>query len=156
MKIKNLWFWIGFFGMFLILLIAALLIFQPAGAFTIAPDGWMTATAQFEKDTCGWSGVKPDYCPTSTPKPVLQLTQEYQEFCDSTPYQQPGCLYPTAEGESTYPGPIIDDCTVTYPGPNCGSIFGDTLIEPLEELEPTPTPTRWLISRPTNRKARRP
>ena len=142
--------------MLILIIVMLLLIVQTAGAFTISPDGWMTATAQYVEETCSWSYAwKFDYCPTPTTKPILQLTQEYQEFCDSTPYQQPGCLYPTAEGGATYPGPIdIDDCTVTYPGPNCGNIFGDTQINEPLNTEPTPTPTRWLISRPTNRKAR--
>ena len=159
MKTKTFWLWA-----IVILIVATILaaVQMQAGAFAIAPDGWMTATAEFEKVTCGWSGVKPDYCPTQTPKPILQLTQEFLEFCGSTPYQlQPGCPYePTPEITlQTYPGIIIgdDDCTtVTYPGPEC-SIFDGADAAQYEqniELPPTPTPTRWAITRPTNRKPR--
>src|SRR3990172_12463204 len=125
MKIKKFWLW----AIAICLIFIMILVVQTASAFTIAPDGWMTATAEFEKVTCSWSGVKPDYCPTQTPKPVWLITQEFLEFCGSTPYQQVGCPYePTSEITlQTYPGVITDDdycATATYPGPECG-IFSD-------------------------------
>lgn len=146
----------------LVFLATALVMQQSASAYAIDPDGWMTATAQYEKDTCSWSySWKFDYCPTQTPKPIQQVTQEFLEFCKSSPYQlQPGCPYePTPiTTQQPYPGPITDDCeTTTYPGPDCG-VFGDARIgdplTPWPDPEPTPTALRWQISRPVDRRPR--
>lgn len=99
--------------------------------------------------------------PTSTPKPILQLTQEFIDFCNSTPYQgHIDC--PPKRGPI---GPIEYYANPPLPGlmivtPDCNpaaypwveepcNIFSGADNAPIDDPYPTVTPHgRYNISKP--------